>query len=59
MFGKDRVVDFRGEMLSERFGYGEDDFTGLGYNGVSVDEVKESVGIAFLIGIETVEVHYL
>ena len=43
------------QMLAERFCHGEDDAALV--HGVSVDEVKLSVGVGLVVGIQTVQVH--
>ena len=53
------VVDFPLQVAAERLCHGEDNLAVGGIDGVPLDEVEESVGVALLVGVDAVEVHHL
>lgn len=59
MFALYRIGDDRFEVAAEGFDYGEYDLTGGREYGVALDKVKESVGVAVLLRVQSVEVHDL
>ncbi len=59
ILGDGGISDFPGEMPAERFSHREYDLAIARLDGKALDIVEKSVGIRFLIGVDTVEMHHL
>ena len=59
LVGQHIVIHLLAQMCTEGFYHGEYDLSVSAVDGISLDKVKSSVDVGFVVGIQAVEVHHL